>query len=888
MPAEMWGLAPLWPLMYSASTVDIFLGNLNKMEGNLENPVSANVEEQADNQVSELQRAAVELIIALNAALVNIRMYPSSSDMISTSVEMSFDRLQRVLKVAPKLTLGEANNQLLINGEQLGLRDQSRPPIVSFLTSLRRRDIFSIIISSGMTTEEFTKFLQVLAMAPDEIRQAGGFSDELERVRCEHVLVNERRFVAIGKNEELSIGLGDGGGGEGRGEDTDADLLRSKDEEIARLKEIVKDEKFIAVILGREETEGHEDMVRDILSNPPRLGILLRKAIRELEAEEEQLEEPCLDAVMNSLERVASLVGTVEEQELRDMDREETGKAISMIEPSNLKEYLLMDLPTPVKEMDLRKTILEKMKETRAMELLENVIREHDGLKRQRENGLTPEQEERYGGLSGLIDEIYHAAVGKPWESAVSDRIFQADMWKKIVEGGRGGGGGTGANTLVYQVSNLLVNEGLGLDVDELARNTTIDENVPRLIQKLYRTNRDSVAEKLIHSMLDNLNDMSPEIRLKTAEILENIDMGLEMPKRGRGVGIAYELKSALLERLEKERELTEIYGSIADCLTNLGKNFILNKDYAAATEIINEFWQHYNSPDNRKPEQQALAMEAISEMGDPGVIENLTEVLRTGDVNSIADVANILIKFDDKSVQPLIQVLKDSDDLMIKKVTFDALETIGKDAIKDLINDLEDHNPWHMYRNIVSILAEIGNRSTLQSLSRFLGHRNEEVRRETVKTIGRIKTPETVALLVEALKDRDEVVQRESCVALGLIGDVSTVPVLLDVIKKGSPFHYRRQRPMSVKIAAVWALGRIGDFSAVPEIGRLLKRRLFAVKTTKQIEALQAEAVKALSSIGSPEAMTVLRQSADNGKGPAREAAARELAAYAVRNRAA
>ncbi len=873
---------------------------MNKMEGNLENPASANREEQADSQVSQLQHAAVELIIALNAALVNIRMYPSSSDMISTSVEMSFDRLQRVLKLEPKLTLGEANNQLLINGEQLGLRDQSRPPIVSFLTSLRRRDIFSIIVSAGMTMDEFSKFLQVLAKAPEEIRAAGGFSDELERMHCEHVLVNERRFVAIGKNEELGVGVGLGkgeGGGEGRGRD-DADLLRSKDEEIAHLKEIVKDEKFIAVILGREETEGHEDMVRDILSNPPRMGILLRRAIRELEAEEEQLEEPCLDAVMNALERAAVLVGAVEEQEIMDMDREETAKAISMIEPSDLKEYLLTpDLPAPVKQLDLRETILDRMKETRAMELLENVIREHDGLKRQRENGLTPEQETRFGGLSGLIDEVYHAAVGKPWESAVSDRIFQADMWKKIVEGGRaggaggggGGGGNTGANTLVYQVSNLLVNEGLGLDVDELARNTTIDENVPRLISKLYRTNRDSVAEKLIHSMLDNLNDMSPEIRLKTAEILENIDMGLEMPKRGRaGVGIAYELKSALLERLEKERELTEIYGSIAECLTNLGKSFILSKDYAAATEIINEFWQHYNSPDNRKTEQQELAMDAIAQMGDPQVIENLAEVLRSGDVNSITDVANILIKFEDKSVQPLIQVLKDSDDLMIKKVTFDTLETIGKDAIKDLINDLETHNPWHMYRNIVSILAEIGNRSTLQSLSRFLGHRNEEVRRETVRAISRIKTPETVALLVEALKDRDEVVQRESCVALGLIGDISTVPVLLDIIKKGNPFRYRRQRPVSVKIAAVWALGHIGDFSAVPEIGRLLKRPLFVVKAGKHIDALQVEAAKALSAIGSPDALALLRQSADNGKGAAREAAARELASYAVRNRAA
>ncbi len=87
---------------------------------------------------------------------------------------------------------------------------------------------------------------------------------------------------------------------------------------------------------------------------------------------------------------------------------------------------------------------------------------------------LAPEQELRYEALSALIDEIYQTSVGKPWESRVSDRIFQADMWKKIING-TSEKGSAGESTLVYQISNKLVKEGLTLDIDELTADLTID-----------------------------------------------------------------------------------------------------------------------------------------------------------------------------------------------------------------------------------------------------------------------------------------------------------------------------------------------------------------------------------------------------------------------------
>ncbi len=822
-----------------------------------EDAVIGNPESELDTEVA---KQAVELLIALNAAMVNIHMYPSTSDMISTSLEAGHDRISRILARTSKLSLGEANNLLLVNGIKLAEKDQARPPVVAFLTSLRRRDVFSITISDGLTVDEFRCFLEVMADEPEKLHAQGGLTEALRNRQVENILVNERRYISVSEDEEVTSTKEED---ETERQAADA-LAKLRQEEIQRLTEKLKDERFIGYILGKDTLEElGEEALADIMGNPPRMGILLRQAIREIVAEIED-PVPALQAILAGLEKVAVIIAGLKQPELENMDTAELCKAIGFLEPSELKEYLLTELPDTLTLLNLRRQILESLRETKVLDLLENAIREHDSLKSSSNQvELPPESEKRYQALSALIDEIYASSVGKPWEAAVSDRIFQADMWKKISES-REAGGEAGSSTLVYQISNFLVSEGLSLDIDEVS-GLTIDESIPRLIEKLYRTNHPEAAEKLIRNLLANLNDMSPEIRLKTAQTLQKLPEIVQMTQNVQEVALAHELKGQLLQRLEKERELDEIYGALTVSLATMAERFALSEDYGAAIEIIDTFWRHRSPSEMRKPEQQKLAMEAVENIASPELLDGLADVLREGNIETITEVANILIKFENKSVQPLIQVLKDSDDILVRKVTFDALEYIGKDAIKTLINDLERYDPWHMYRNIISILAEIGNRSIIQSLSRFINHQNPEVRRETIKAVGRIQTTETIDLLLEGLKDRDDVVQRECCLALGRIGDISTTPALLEIIKPPRNMHYKRAYAPSVRAAAVWALGQIGDHSSAPEIARLLKKRPWNPMKKARNSEVRQEAARALASIGAPESLeTLTRCSAD------------------------
>ncbi len=801
----------------------------------------------------EIARRAVELLIALNAATINIHMYPPTSDMIAASVETAFARMDPLLTETGKLTLGEADNLLLVNGEKLHDRDQIRPPVLSFLDSLRRRDIYSITFSVGMDQEEFLKFLYIMAKEPEELRSLEGVAAEMERQGCYHILVNEKRFVSVSEDEVVTT----------EAVEVERELeTRFKEEELLRLNEKLKDERFVNFITGKETRENTgEDTIRDITGNPPRLGLLLRQAVREIVVEEED-PELALDSVCATLERTAVLLKEIEDEDLRGMDAEEIARAAAFLEPSELKGFLLLEKPESLRELELRRKVLDILRENKVLDLLESTIREHESLHRlmdDPEAALSPEQEKRLGDLSDLIDEIYHSSIGKPWESRVSDRIFQADMWKKIANGASEKD--AGSSTLVYQISNMLVNEGLTLDIDELTADLTIDETIPRLLQKLYRARRHDTVLKLVENLLDNLADMSPEIRLKTAETLRNIPAALEMSRRLKEFPVAYEMKDRLLERLERERELNDVYTTLSACLASLASTFILSQEYDSALEIINTFWRHNSAEDTRKPEQRRIALEAVATVADEEVLESLSSILREGDIQTITEVAEILIKFEDKSVQPLIQVLKDSEDLLVKRVTFEALENIGKDAILSLINDLEKHSPWNMYRNIISILAEIGNRSIVQSLARFIKHQNPEVRRETIKALAKIRTPETVSLLVDALNDRDELVQKEACIGLGRMKDVSTAPILMDIVKPPRSFRRERHRSMAVKTSALWALGEIGDNSAIPYCKNILQKRALLPFLAKKRDEMRAAAALALGRIGTEECAEALEQ---------------------------
>lgn len=786
------------------------------------------------------ETAAMSVITALNAAIVNIRMYPPMSEIISNSITDCQNAVRNALEKSPALMIGEANNQLIINSKPLNERYSKRHAAVSITNILREREIASVSFERGVAAEEIRELLDVVALE-DKTITGVGIVEKLSGKTNRHITVNERRFVSIDGKEELVQ--------EKVQEEERDDALKPEEyseQDIERLKESIVNQRFTDYLKGLIEAVETKQDIEHVVLEPGRAGNLLRETVREEISEAPDTAE-VISLLLTINNRFVEGISLCEKAD-SDALTEEIYITFSLLDADEIKELLIAHARETIDQSFDRARLLNTLRKSRVLMLLDLLITEHQ--KKFEETEEDEPARKRKEAVSSLIDEIFLISKDKSYEQDVSDRIYEADMWKKLMDSHRSGRDTGSSSAILFQMSELLMQEGIPLDVDVYETKKSFEENIPKILKRLYETHKDEAANKLIEIMLDNLNDISPEIRLKSAQAVSMLpEMNKLLSQKGNR-RLAQTLTQRLIERLELEKGITEIYSQIALTLGELAEGFLLMEEYDSAVTIVDTLWKHRSDNSNRKPEQQEIAYDTISSIASNEVLDKLKTQLLEGDPEEISQISNMLVRFDMKSVKPLIDVLKTTEDIRVKSVTFDSLEIIGKDAILDLINDLEKHNPWHMYRNIISILAEIGNKSTIGSLSRFLTHQNNEVRLETVKALSNIRSPETVEMLIKALGDKDESVRIEACLALGRLRDVSTVPVLTGILKAG----FLSRKSIRLKSAAVKALGDIGDQTAIPALESAALKRSFLWPSAAKRE-LKVEAIRAITKIGNPHA---------------------------------
>jgi HEAT repeat protein len=130
--------------------------------------------------------------------------------------------------------------------------------------------------------------------------------------------------------------------------------------------------------------------------------------------------------------------------------------------------------------------------------------------------------------------------------------------------------------------------------------------------------------------------------------------------------------------------------------------------------------------------------VEALLNIGYPAV-NPLIELSYNGNRNERCLATKILGKIGDvKAVEPLNRVLQNDSLPDVKFSAAEALERIGKPAVKPLINSL--HNKDQMVRKYATdALGFIGNKRALNSLVSLLEDQDKEVREKTDKAIHRI-----------------------------------------------------------------------------------------------------------------------------------------------------
>lgn len=138
--------------------------------------------------------------------------------------------------------------------------------------------------------------------------------------------------------------------------------------------------------------------------------------------------------------------------------------------------------------------------------------------------------------------------------------------------------------------------------------------------------------------------------------------------------------------------------------------------------------------------------------------------------------IMDILVLMDDSAIPVLIALIVNKSRL-IRKVACEMLIKKGNNAVPHVVNIIDKTDDWYFTRNILMILAEIGQggKEVENIFKRFISHQQQRVREEAVKGITNIMGENGEEFLISFLKDPSSHVRRKAVWGLGIIRSTSS-----------------------------------------------------------------------------------------------------------------
>jgi len=144
----------------------------------------------------------VEIITEFNRARTNSVIYPPRHPQVAASLDRAYQGLRELIEPGPELTLGAAQDVLLMAGKPLDARSAA---FREFALALSCRNVLSITFERGFTREDLLRLHQVLSRSPEEILKTGGIRQLGAQAGVEHVRLQEVDYSHFRLTEESEI-----------------------------------------------------------------------------------------------------------------------------------------------------------------------------------------------------------------------------------------------------------------------------------------------------------------------------------------------------------------------------------------------------------------------------------------------------------------------------------------------------------------------------------------------------------------------------------------------------------------------------------------------------------------------------------------------------------
>lgn len=138
---------------------------------------------------------------AVSFALKQFRLYSNSHPITQQAIQTLSTELEHFFSAAPKISLGSMRKLLVVDGEITSEKD---PAAKDFAGELDRLGIESLIINKGITLDEMTVFLTMMAMRAKTIEEKGGFHKVFEAAALPHIRLSRGKYALVEEGKILA------------------------------------------------------------------------------------------------------------------------------------------------------------------------------------------------------------------------------------------------------------------------------------------------------------------------------------------------------------------------------------------------------------------------------------------------------------------------------------------------------------------------------------------------------------------------------------------------------------------------------------------------------------------------------------------------------------
>lgn len=744
----------------------------------------------ADNSA---RKKALDFLFVFNAAITNMRLYPPTSAIIQRSVERLHKVLEDSFAIVSSLEYAESEKNLLVFGEPLPEKEQQKPQVSTFLALMLDLGIRSITIEQGISAEELTGFLEIMAKTPDDVAAAGGLQTLMGRHGIEHVSIDEKIYVGLDSEYSIMSGLG------------------------------ISDEEFARYLTGEQEVSGEVlEQVRSIASDPQWFSQAFAAGVKQLIEDDDSRKKQA-----DLSEAFAGMISALDG--VTDADKGEIARYIiqsmSEMDDDVLASVLTQNLDVVFGE-DFFPRFVEQINDQRFKKLLN---RTGKMLQENRADGSLDARE------SEAIERVH--------------RLLQQTEKGRALQTARDAGAeeeaGDGAAPTQDRLSRLKdrLNRIMKGDAEAFC-DAVVGKSLPDAYDKLIANGKTDIAERVNQRMGEALLNEDPAVRKAVAGIMAEIDEKLEAAGR---LDERMELSKKLADWVKFETAVTNEFERVTGRMQQLSGRLIENGREQDAEHILEAY--HLLARGNLEKDEaiQALAGNMLQNLATDAILDALLKEKKSGQARPKDDIYSLVI-LGSTTVERLLDRLHDSHNMSERNRIIQAIGQIGQPALAPVLERLNQDGPWYYVRNLVLLLGRLGGERHLPTLAAHLQQTDYRVQLEAIKSIQQIGGGDAGRILFEHIDTIDEQLRGYMISVLGALQYKPAAPYFIDLLMAKSPGKSKTNRA-EIREKICEALGRMRAKEAVTALEKIVRGKSILGRKAHP-ENVRSAAAKALANI--------------------------------------